>query len=312
MLEMLRQKTVCTAASMRGKALHCGQEISVTLRPAPPDAGVVFNRIDVKRAKPIEAVAHNVVDTSRATTLGFDDLRVATVEHLLSALRGLGVDNVYVDVDGPELPAGDGSSATYVELIKRAGLQPQAAARRIAVLRKTIEVRDGDKWARLSPSSRFTVDCRIDFEHPLIGEQRLQVDFTDTSYEREVAGARTFAFFHEVEWLRSQGLAQGGSLDNCIVIDGDHILNTDGLRYADEFVRHKVLDVVGDLALYRPPLICKMTCHKTGHELHRKLIQALIADDEACTVVVPRAARSLTRIGVHLPDWAPASAPLAA
>lgn len=312
-MEMIRQKTVCTAASVQGVTLHSGSQVKVTVRPAPVNTGVVFNRIDVDRAAPIEATASNVVDTSRATTLSADgELKIGTVEHLLSALRGLGVDNVFVDLNGDELPALDGSSAPYVDLIRRAGVQTQRSYKRLAVLNKTVEVRSNGSYARLTPAPRFLIDCTIDFDHPIIGEQRLQIDFSQTSYESEIANARTFAFFHEVQWLRSQGLAKGGSLDNCIVVDGEKILNDDGLRKNDEFVRHKVLDAVGDLALLGMPIIGKLTCYKTGHAVHLKLLQTLLDDPSSFDVLVPHQQEALTSLGLHLPEWAPARSPLAA
>jgi len=312
LLEMLRQKTVHTAAIMRGIGLHSGKPIDLTLRPAPPNTGIVFNRVDIDRCPPIEARAENVVDMTRATTLGIGSVRIGTVEHLLSALYGLGVDNVYVDVSGAELPAGDGSAALFVDLILRAGVRTQRANKQIAVMRSTVEVHERDGFVRLSPAPRLTIDCDIEFAHPLIGSQRLAVDFTSNSYQRDVASARTFGFWHEVEWLRSKGLALGGSFDNAIVVDDRGVMNPGGLRCSDEFVRHKVLDAVGDLALLGMPVIGKLVCHKSGHALHNKLLRALLADPTAYEVVRPRAEQSLASLGVHLPDWAPAQEPLAA
>lgn len=312
LLETLRQKTVHTTATMRGVGLHTGQPIDLTLRPAPPDTGIVFNRVDIDRGALIEARAENVIDMTRATTLGAGSIRIGTVEHLLSALRGLGVDNVYADVSGAELPAGDGSAAPFVELILRAGVRTQRQHKRIAVMRSPVEVREGDAYARLSPAPRFTIDCDIAFDHPTIGAQRLSVDFTSTSYQREIADARTFCFLREVEWLRSKGLARGGSFDNCIVVDERGVMNPGGLRRADEFVRHKVLDAVGDLALLGMSLIGKLECHKAGHALHHQLLRALRTEQGAYEVVRPRAERSLVSLGVFLPDWAPAQEPLAA
>jgi UDP-3-O-[3-hydroxymyristoyl] N-acetylglucosamine deacetylase len=312
MLEHLRQKTVHTQASVRGVALHSGEQVQVTLRPAPVDTGVVFNRVDVRAGLPIEAAVRNIVDTSRATTLGVGELRISTVEHMLSALRGLGVDNAFVDVDGAELPALDGSAACYVELVKRAGVRTQRAFRRLAVLRQTVEVHVGDRWARLEPAPTFGVSCSIDFAHPLIGRQAMQVDFSQLSYEREIASARTFAFFREVQWLREHGLARGGSLDNCVVLDEEQVLNPGGLRYPDEFVRHKVLDAVGDLSLFGAHLIGHLTCHRSGHEVHRALAEALVAQPQAYDLLVPRAQRTLDVRGLQLPVWAPAAEPIAA
>ena len=273
MYESLKQRTLQSSVSLRGIALHSGAMVSLRLRPAEANTGIIFHRIDMGSAS-IPALAPFITDTSRSTTIGRGQARVGTIEHLLSALRGLGVDNAHVDVDGPELPAMDGSAQLYVQMIRRAGLRVQKPAKRVAVLRETLEVGDAERFARLIPATHFSASSSIDFDHPKIGHQHIDLDWRTASYETDLAPARTFALFREVQWLRSQGLALGGALDNAIVVDEDKVLNEGGLRYEDEFVRHKLLDAIGDLALAGPHLIARFESSRSGHELHRQLTQA--------------------------------------
>jgi len=272
--------------------LHSGERVSLVLQPAPPNHGIRFRRTDVNPPVVIEALAERVNDTRMASTLSaadpaFDHIRVATVEHLMSALAGLGVDNLLVDVDAPEIPILDGSAGTFAYLLQQAGLVEQAAPKRFVRVLETIEIREGDKWARLDPYFGFRLDFSIAFNHPAIDAtgQRVTFDFAHDSYLKEIARARTFGFVQDVEALRANGLAQGGSLGNAIVMDEWRVLNSEGLRYADEFVKHKVLDAIGDLYLLGRPLLASYVAHKSGHAMNNQLLRALLAKPQAWTEV---------------------------
>jgi UDP-3-O-[3-hydroxymyristoyl] N-acetylglucosamine deacetylase len=272
--------------------LHSGERVSLVLQPAPPNHGIRFRRTDVNPPVVIEALAERVNDTRMASTLSaadpaFDHIRVATVEHLMSALAGLGVDNLLVDVDAAEIPILDGSAGTFTYLVQHAGLVEQAAPKRFVRVLETIEIHDGDKWARLDPHFGFRLDFSIAFNHPAIDAtgQRVTFDFAHDSYLKEIARARTFGFVQDVEALRANGLAQGGSLSNAIVMDEWRVLNSDGLRYADEFVKHKVLDAIGDLYLLGRPLLASYVAHKSGHAMNNRLLRALLAQPHAWTEV---------------------------
>ena len=259
----------------------------MTLRPAQPDTGIVFRRVDTPEPVDIRADAFKVVDARMCTTLGEGDIRVATVEHLLSALAGLGIDNVYVDITGPEVPIMDGSAAPFVYLVQSAGIEEQSRAKRFLRILKPVEVRDGDKWAKFEPYDGFRLTFSIVFDHPVFerSAQSTTFDFADTSYAREVARARTFGFMQDVESLRSSGLALGGSLDNAIVMDEYRVLNSEGLRYDDEFVKHKLLDAIGDLSLVGRPLIGAFTAHKSGHALNNRLVRETLSKAECWELV---------------------------
>lgn len=259
----------------------------MTLRPAQPDTGIVFRRVDTPEPVDIRADAFKVVDARMCTTLGEGDIRVATVEHLLSALAGLGIDNVYVDITGPEVPIMDGSAAPFVYLVQSAGIEEQSRAKRFLRILKPVEVRDGDKWAKFEPYDGFRLTFSIVFDHPVFerSAQSATFDFADTSYAREVARARTFGFMQDVESLRSSGLALGGSLDNAIVMDEYRVLNSEGLRYDDEFVKHKLLDAIGDLSLVGRPLIGAFTAHKSGHALNNRLVRETLSKAECWELV---------------------------
>jgi UDP-3-O-[3-hydroxymyristoyl] N-acetylglucosamine deacetylase len=273
-----RQRTLQLKASVEGVGLHSGRPVRLTLLPAPTDAGIVFIRTDLAHAVEIPARAEYVVDTTLNTTLGKDGVRIGTVEHLLAALYGFGVDNVRVELNGPEVPILDGSAFPFVQLLETAGVREQRAPRKVAIVRKTATIVDGDKEVRLSPSSSFSIQCSIDFRHPLITDQRFGVELSARNFVREIARARTFGFAREVEFLRSRGLALGGSLENAIVVDDFHILNPEGLRFPDEFVRHKILDAIGDLALVGVPIIGQLHARKTGHALNHKLVKKLLTE----------------------------------
>jgi UDP-3-O-[3-hydroxymyristoyl] N-acetylglucosamine deacetylase len=280
---MLRQRTLKSSMSASGVGLHTGRKVRMTLRPAPVDAGIVFRRIDLATPVDIPARAELVGETRLSSCLVRDGAKVYTVEHLMSALGGLGVDNVYVELDGPEVPIMDGSAAPFVLLVQQAGLEQQRAPKRFLRVTRRVEVKDGDKWARLDPYEGYRLAFSIDFKHPVIerSTQSVTLDFAETSYLKEIARARTFGFMHEVEELRENGLALGGGLDNAVVLDEYRVLNADGLRFADEFIRHKLLDAVGDLYLLGSPLLASFSAHKSGHALNNRLLRALLADTGA-------------------------------
>lgn len=280
---MLRQRTLKTVIKTTGVGLHSGAKVSLVLRPAQADTGVVFRRVDLDPPVDLKADPFGVGDTRMASCLEQNGAKVATVEHLMSALAGLGIDNIYIDVDAPELPIMDGSAAPFVFLLQSAGIEEQHAAKKFIRVKKVVEVKDGDKWARLSPYDGFSLDFSIVFSHPAVAQSgsSAHVDFADQSYVREVARARTFGFMQDVEVLREQGLALGGSLENAIVMDEYRVLNSDGLRYVDEFVKHKILDAVGDLYLAGHPLLAAFSAHKSGHALNNQLLRALLSDASA-------------------------------
>lgn len=284
---MLRQRTLKSVVKATGVGLHSGVKVALVLRPAQPDTGVVFRRVDLNPPIDLRADPFGVGDTRLASCLERDGVKVATVEHLMSALAGLGIDNIYVDVDAAELPIMDGSAAPFVFLLQSAGIEEQKAAKKFLRVKKVVEVKDGDKWARLSPYDGFSLDFSIVFNHPAMDRaaSHAHIDFADQSYLREVARARTFGFMQDVESLRDQGLALGGSMENAIVMDEYRILNSDGLRYADEFVKHKILDAVGDLYLAGHPLLAAFAAHKSGHALNNLLLRALLADASAWELV---------------------------
>ncbi|MBI1396469.1 MAG: UDP-3-O-acyl-N-acetylglucosamine deacetylase [Betaproteobacteria bacterium] len=275
---MLKQRTLKNIVRATGVGLHTGEKVVMTLRPAAVDTGIVFRRTDLDEVADIAAGPYSVKDTRLSSCLERDGLRVATVEHLMSALAGLGIDNVFVDLTAAEVPIMDGSAAPFVFLIQSAGVEEQNAAKRFIRVREPVEVRHGDKWARLEPYDGFRLDFAIDFKHPAFDASgnRVVVDFAANSYVKEVSRARTFGFMHEVESMRAQGLALGGSLDNAIVMDEFRVLNADGLRYDNEFVKHKVLDAIGDLYLLGHPIIGSFSAYKSGHALNNALLRRLM------------------------------------
>jgi UDP-3-O-[3-hydroxymyristoyl] N-acetylglucosamine deacetylase len=285
---MLRQRTLKSLVSASGVGLHTGQKVRITLRPAPIDSGIVFRRVDLEAPVDIPARAELVGEARLASTLVKGEVRVHTVEHLMSALGGLGVDNAYVDLDAPELPIMDGSASPFVLLIQQAGIEEQAAAKKFLRVTRRVEIKDGDKWARFDPYEGYRLSFSIEFRHPVIerSTQSVTVDFAETSYLKEIARARTFGFMHEVEDLRDSGLALGGGLDNAVVLDEYRVLNAEGLRFADEFIRHKLLDAIGDLYLLGHPLLGAFTAHKSGHALNNRLLRAALADGAALETVV--------------------------
>ncbi|MEE4203936.1 MAG: UDP-3-O-acyl-N-acetylglucosamine deacetylase [Halieaceae bacterium] len=284
---MIRQRTLRNAIKATGVGLHTGEKVFLTLSPAPVDTGIVFRRTDLSPVAEIPARAEMVGDTTLSTSLGLGDVRVSTVEHLLSAMAGLGIDNAYIDVTAPEVPIMDGSAGPFVFLLQSAGIEEQPAAKKFIRIKRPVTVRDGDKEASLLPFDGFKVSFSIDFDHPVFRDRaaHAEIDFSATSFVKEVSRARTFGFMHEIEYLRSQGLARGGSVDNAIVVDEFRILNEDGLRYEDEFVRHKVLDAIGDLYLLGHSLIGEFRAHKSGHALNNRVLRTLMAESDAWEMV---------------------------
>ena len=274
----MKQRTLKESVRATGIGLHSGAKVYMTLRPAPPNSGITFRRIDLDAPVDIPAHALNVTDTTLGTTLQHQDARVATVEHLLSALAGLGVDNAFVDLTAPEVPIMDGSAAPFVFLLQSAGIEEQSSPKRFIRIRKPVEVGDGDRWARLTPHQGFRVNFEIDFDHPVLRKHRqsASLDFSTTSFLKEISRARTFGFLTDIETLRERDLTLGGSVDNAVVMDEYRVLNEDGLRFRDEFVRHKILDAVGDLYLLGCCLIGEFTGYKSGHRLNNSLLRALL------------------------------------
>ena len=285
---MIRQRTLKNTIRATGIGLHTGKKVYLTLSPAPIDSGVIFRRVDSNPPVEIPARALNVHNTELATSLGKDGVRVSTVEHLMAALAGLGIDNCYVDVSADEVPIMDGSAAPFVFLVQSAGILEQGAPKRFTLIRKAVEVRDGDKWARFEPFNGFKVKFTIDFDHPVFRheDQAIEVDFSTTSFVRESSRARTFGFMRDIEALRKKDLTLGGSLENAIVVDDYRVLNEDGLRYRNEFVRHKILDAIGDMYMLGHSLIGSFTGYKSGHALNNKLLRELLSQQSAWEEVV--------------------------
>ncbi|MDY7577485.1 UDP-3-O-acyl-N-acetylglucosamine deacetylase [Herbaspirillum sp. RTI4] len=288
---MLKQRTIKQLVRTVGVGLHSGTRVELTLRPAPVDTGIVFRRIDLVPIVEFPCSAHIVGDTRMASTLGVGSAKVSTVEHLLSACAGLGIDNMVIDLTAEEIPIMDGSASSFVYLLQQAGLQEQSAARKFIRVKRMVEVREGEgdkeKWARLEPYEGLKLKFFIEFNHPAVDTtgQTGEVDFAIESYVKEIARARTFGFMQDVETLRGMGLARGGSFENAIVLDEYRILNADGLRYENEFVRHKMLDAIGDLYLIGHPLLAAYVAHKSGHGLNNQLLRALLAQPDAYEIV---------------------------
>ena len=288
---MLKQRTIQQVVRTIGVGVHSGTKVTLTLRPAPIDSGIIFTRVDLQPPVVFPATALNIGDTKMASTLTVGDAKVSTVEHLLSACAGLGIDNLYIDVSAEEIPIMDGSASSFVYLLQQAGFAEQNAARKFIRILKPVEIREGtgksEKWARLEPYDGFKLHFFIEFNHPAVDGtmQTAEVDFEKVSYVKDVARARTFGFMQDVEMLRGIGLARGGSLENAIVMDEYRILNADGLRFDDEFVRHKILDANGDLYLIGHPFLASYTAHKSGHGLNNQLLRVLLAQPDAYEIV---------------------------
>lgn len=304
---MLRQRTLQKSISTTGVGLHSGRRVELTLRPAEPNTGIVFHRTDLPEVVDLPAQASLVGGTRMASVLQKDNVRVSTVEHLMSALAGLGIDNLHIDLNAEEVPIMDGSAGTFVYLLRSAGLEEQQAAKKFIRVLKPIEVREGEgndlKWARLEPHDGFALSFSIDFRHPAIDATAnfAEIDFAKESYVKAIARARTFGFVNELEALLAAGLARGGSLDNAIVMDEYRVLNSDGLRYEDEFVKHKILDAIGDLYLIGRPLVARYVACKSGHGLNNQLARALLADESAWEIVTYESAAAAPKALVH--EW---------
>lgn len=288
---MLAQRTLKSLTRAVGVGLHSGQRVELTLRPAPPDTGIVFRRIDLPQPVDIPISAQAVTDTRMASTISSGNAKVHTVEHLMSACAGLGLDNLYIDITAEEVPILDGSAASFVFLLQSAGIETQAAPRRFVRVIKPVEVREGEganvKWARLEPYEGYKLSFEIDFDHPAVDStgQRVEFDMSSGAYTRDIARARTFGFTRDVEMMRSNGLALGGGLDNAIVMDDYRVLNSEGLRYKDEFVKHKILDAMGDLHLLGKPLLAAYSAFRSGHAMNNRLLRELLAHQEAWEVI---------------------------
>ena len=280
---MIKQRTLKNTIRATGVGLHTGQKIYLTLHPADIDTGIIFRRVDLNPPVEIKATAHNVGETTLSTCLIAGDVRVSTVEHILSAMAGLGIDNAVVELDAPEVPIMDGSAGPFVFLLQSAGIQEQSAYKKFVRVLKEVTLKDGDKVASFLPFVGFKVNFSIAFDLPVFQGRNLEttIDFSSGSFVKDISRARTFGFMHEIEYLRSKGLAQGGSMDNAIVVDEYRILNEDGLRYEDEFVKHKVLDAIGDLYLLGNSLLCEYRAHKSGHSLNNRALRLLMEQKDA-------------------------------
>jgi len=282
-----KQRTLKNIISATGIGLHTGEKVYMTLRPAAPNTGIVFRRVDLDQPVEIPARPEFVGDTLLSTTLVKRDIRIATVEHLMSAFAGLGIDNAYIDLTAPEVPIMDGSASPFVFLILSAGIVEQNSPKKFVRIKRSVKIEDGDKWAQFEPHNGFKISMEIDFDHPMFTEssQRAELDFSSTSFVREVSRARTFGFMRDIEKLRQQNLALGGSHDNAVVLDDYRVINEDGLRYEDEFVKHKMLDAVGDLYLLGHGLIGAFSGYKTGHALNNRLLRRLLAENDAWELI---------------------------
>lgn len=280
---MVNQRTLKNSVQATGVGLHTGERVNLTLSPAPANSGIVFRRVDVVPVVVIRAEAHAVHDTRLSTCLEVNGTRIATIEHLMSAFAGLGVDNAFVDLTSAEVPIMDGSAGTFIFLLQSAGIIEQSAAKKFIRIKKIIEIKDGDKWVRFEPFNGYKLNFTINFTHPVFAstKQHVTIDLGEHSYIKEVSRARTFGFMHDVENMRAQGLALGGNLDNAIVMDEYRVINPDGLRFEDEFVKHKILDAIGDLYLLGHPLIGAFSGYKSGHALNNALLRTLLADEQA-------------------------------
>jgi len=302
---MICQCTLDKTVSISGIGLHTGALINMTLRPAEADTGIVFHHHDGKQVTTIEARSENVVDTRLATVLGRGAVRISTVEHLLAALVAYGVDNLHIDIDGPEVPVMDGSAAPFASLIDSAGRRKLSKSRVYLAIRHPLTVTDGEKRVNIIPSRFYRMTCDIAFEHPCIALQQRSVKVTAESFRRELAPARTFGFLQDVERLKAAGLARGGSLDNAIVIDEQRILNPEGLRFPDEFVRHKILDAIGDLSLVGYPILGHVRAYKAGHELNRQLVQKILDNPHCWQLIEFAEVHLMEALQTPLPAFAP-------
>jgi UDP-3-O-[3-hydroxymyristoyl] N-acetylglucosamine deacetylase len=300
----LRQRTVAHEVSCRGIGLHSGRKVKLTIRPAAPNSGISFERVDISPIHSVKASFDNVVATNMATTIGLDGHSICTIEHLMAAFFGTGIDNALVQIDGEEIPIMDGSAAPFVLLLKNAGVAIQDCNKRFLLVKRPITVEDGNRSVHLYPSNELKITYRIDFDHPLIKDQAYEICFSESTFVQQISKARTFGFLRDVEILKSNGLAKGGSLDNAIVVDEFGVLNEDGLRYKDEFVRHKILDFIGDLAILGPTVIGHFVVERSGHSLNQKLLKEFMAQEDYWEAVRFKSKEECGKMKVKIPSFA--------
>ena len=298
-----RQRTVAEEVSCTGIGLHCGKKVKLTIKPAPPNSGIRFERVDISPDCSVKASFDNVIKTNMATTIGFNGYSVSTIEHLMAAFFGMGIDNALVEIDGEEVPIMDGSSAPFVFLLKNTGVAIQNSHKRFLLVKNSVKVEDGNRSVRIYPSDELKITYKIDFDHPLIKDQAYEVSFSQSTFIQEISRARTFGFLKDVQTLRNNGLAKGGSLDNAIVMDEFRVLNEDGLRHKNEFVRHKILDFIGDLAILGHIVIGHFVAERSGHSLNQKLLKKFMAQDKCWEVVRFKNKEECSKIKVKIPSF---------
>ena len=299
----LRQRTVAEEISCTGIGLHSGKKVKLTIKPSSPDSGITFERVDISPDSAVKASFDNVVETNMATTIGFNGYSVSTIEHIMAAFFGMGIDNALVQIDAEEIPIMDGSSAPFVYLIKNAGITIQNNYKRFLIVKKSVKVKDGNRSAHIYPSNELKITYKIDFDHPLIKDQAYEISFSQSAFIQEISRARTFGFLRDVQTLRNNGLAQGGSLDNAIVVDEFRVLNEDGLRYKNEFVRHKILDFIGDLAILGSVVIGHFVVERSGHSLNQKLLRKFMAQEKCWEEVRFKDKKECLKIKVKIPSF---------
>ena len=298
-----RQRTVAEEISCTGIGLHSGKKVNLTIKPAPQNSGISFERIDISPSCKVKASFDNVVDTNMATTIGLNGYSVSTVEHIMAAFFGMGIDNALVQIDGGEIPIMDGSSAPFIFLLKNAGVTIQNSHKRFLLVKKSVKVKDGNRSVQLNPSNELKITYKIDFDHPLIKDQSYEISFSKSSFVDEISRARTFGFLRDVQTLRNNGLAKGGSLDNAIVVDEFRVLNEDGLRYKTEFVRHKLLDFIGDLAILGCIPIGHFVVERSGHSLNQKLLKQFMTQERYWKVVRFRNKEEYGKKRIKIPSF---------
>ncbi len=298
-----RQRTVAEEVSCTGIGLHTGKKVKLTVKPAPPNSGIRFERVDISPDCSVKASFDNVIKTNMATTIGFNGYSVSTIEHLMAAFFGMGIDNALVEIDGEEVPIMDGSSAPFVFLLKNTGVAIQNSHKRFLLVKRSVKVEDGNRSVRIYPSDELKITYKIDFDHPLIKDQAYEVSFSQSTFIQEISRARTFGFLRDVQTLRNNGLAKGGSLDNAIVMDEFRVLNEDGLRHKNEFVRHKILDFIGDLAILGHIVIGHFVAERSGHSLNQKLLKKFMAQDKCWEEVRFRNKEECSKIKVKIPSF---------
>ncbi|MFC1533823.1 UDP-3-O-acyl-N-acetylglucosamine deacetylase [Thermodesulfobacteriota bacterium] len=300
-----KQRTVRDNVSCTGIGLHSGEKARLTIKPAPPDSGIKFIRKDLSGHRVINVHFENVVNTHMSTTIGINGNKVSTIEHLMAAFFGFGIDNAIVEIDGPEVPIMDGSSAPFIFLLKSVGIKELKKPKQFIVIKKTIKIQEGNRSIRIDPSKELKISFTIDFHHPLINNQKYELSFSGRDFINEISRARTFGFLKDIQTLKEAGLAKGGSLDNAIVVDNFRILNEDGLRYKDEFVRHKILDFIGDLAIIGSPIIGHFQVHKSGHSLNQAMLKKLIANKRYWKKLTLEKPEERTQNSVNIPVFGP-------